>query len=352
MKVGTIVSDSKREQRKNDHVEIAMAQSDAQQSDFDKIRFVHHSIPDIDVNDIDLSSQLTDFTLEYPIYINAMTGGSEWTKNINEKLAVVARETGLAMAVGSTHAALRNSNMASSFSVVRDTNPEGIVFSNVGADVPVDQAEEAVKLLDAQALQVHVNSPQELVMPEGNREFATWMENLALIVERVPVPVIVKEVGFGMSKETIQSLQAIGVKYIDVSGKGGTNFVNIENERRSLKDMSYLSSWGQSTVESLLESAKFQQDVNIFASGGVRTPLDAVKCLALGANAVGMSRPFLNHIEQYGITSTLDYVESFIDQMKKIMTMLNVRTIEELKQTQIVFSPELISWMEQRGLTI
>jgi isopentenyl-diphosphate delta-isomerase len=139
---------------------------------------------------------------------------------------------------------------------------------------------------------------------------------------------------------------------VDVSGKGGTNFVDIENERRSLKDMNYLSSWGQSTVESLLESTKFQQDVNVLASGGVRTPLDAVKCLALGANAVGMSRPFLNHIENYGITSTLDYVESFIDQMKKIMTMLNVRTIEELKQTQIVFSPELISWMEQRGLTI
>jgi isopentenyl-diphosphate delta-isomerase len=147
MKVGTIVSDSKREQRKNDHVEIAMAQTDAPQSDFDKIRFVHHSIPDIDVSDVDLSSQLTDFKLDYPIYINAMTGGSEWTKNINEKLAVVARETGLAMAVGSTHAALRNANMASSFSIVRDTNPEGIVFSNVGADVPVDKAEEAVNII-------------------------------------------------------------------------------------------------------------------------------------------------------------------------------------------------------------
>ncbi|MDW4298989.1 type 2 isopentenyl-diphosphate Delta-isomerase [Staphylococcus saprophyticus] len=346
------MSDNKREQRKNEHVEIAMAQGDATISDFDEIRFVHHSIPNVDVDDIDLTSQLKDFTLDQPLYINAMTGGSEWTKQINEKLAVIARETGIAMAVGSTHAALRNSKMASSFSIVRDTNPDGIIFSNVGADVPVDKAVESVKLLDAQALQVHVNAPQELVMPEGNRTFSTWMENLAQIVSRVDVPVIVKEVGFGMSKETIKSLNEIGVRYVDVSGRGGTNFVDIENERRTYKDMDYLELWGQTTVESLLESASYQQDMDILASGGVRTPLDAVKCLALGASAVGMSRPFLNQVENYGITETLNYTEQFTDHMKKIMTMLDVKTIKDLKQTQMVFSPKLQSWIEQRGLDI
>lgn len=346
------MSDNKREQRKNEHVEIAMAQGDATISDFDEIRFVHHSIPSVDVDDIDLTSQLKDFTLDQPLYINAMTGGSEWTKQINEKLAVIARETGIAMAVGSTHAALRNSKMASSFSIVRDTNPDGIIFSNVGADVPVDKAVESVKLLDAQALQVHVNAPQELVMPEGNRTFSTWMENLAQIVSRVDVPVIVKEVGFGMSKETIKSLNEIGVRYVDVSGRGGTNFVDIENERRTYKDMDYLGLWGQTTVESLLESASYQQDMDILASGGVRTPLDAVKCLALGASAVGMSRPFLNEVENYGITETLNYTEQFTDHMKKIMTMLDVKTIKDLKQTQMVFSPKLQSWIEQRGLDI
>ena len=352
MKVGTKVSDFKREQRKNDHVEIAMAQTDAKLSDFDEMRFVHHSIPDIDVKDVELTSELSDFTLDIPIYINAMTGGSDWTKQINEKLAVIAREAGLAMAVGSTHAALRNSKMASSFSVVRETNPEGIIFSNVGADVPVDKAIEAVDLLNAQALQVHVNSPQELVMPEGNRTFSTWMDNLARIVSRVDVPVIVKEVGFGMSKETIRQLQKIGVRYVDVSGRGGTNFVDIENERRSLKDVNYLSNWGQTTVESLLESTSFQKDMNILASGGVRTPLDAVKCLALGANAVGMSRPFLNQIENHGITETLEYVDQFVAQIKTIMTMLNARTIEDLKQSQLVFSPKLESWINQRQLEL
>ena len=299
------MSDFQREQRKNEHVEIAMAQSDAPQSDFDRVRFVHHSIPNINVDEVDLTSRTTDFDMTYPIYINAMTGGSEWTKQINAKLAVVARETGLAMAVGSTHAALRNPKMAESFSIARQTNPEGIIFSNVGADVPVDKAVEAVSLLDAQALQIHVNAPQELVMPEGNREFSTWLDNVAAIVQRVDVPVIIKEVGFGMSKELYKDLIDVGVTYVDVSGKGGTNFVTIENERRSNKDMDYLANWGQSTVESLLESSAYQDSLNVFASGGVRTPLDVVKSLALGAKAVGMSRPFLNQVENGGITTTI-----------------------------------------------
>lgn len=344
------MSDSKREQRKDDHVKIAMAQSDPKLTDFDRLRFVHHSIPTIDVEQVDLSVNLESFNLSSPIYINAMTGGSEWTKKINEKLAIVARETGLAIAVGSTHAALRNHKMASSFNIVREMNPEGIIFSNVGADVPADLAKQSVEMLHANALQVHVNAPQELVMPEGNRTFSTWMENLSTIVETVDVPVIVKEVGFGMSLETIQSLYDIGVRYVDVSGRGGTNFVNIENERRDLKDMSYLENWGQSTVESLLESKTMQNKLTVFASGGVRNPLDAIKCIALGASAVGMSRPFLEQVEEKGITQTIEYVEAFIDQMKKIAVMINAPTIEKIKQTEVVYDQKLLSWIKQRGL--
>ena len=304
------------------------------------------------MSDVNLEHSLKDFTLSQPLYINAMTGGSEWTKQINEKLAIVARESGMAMAVGSTHAALRNSNMASSFTIVREANPEGIIFSNVGADVPVDKAVQSVKLLDAQALQVHVNAPQELVMPEGNRTFSTWMDNLAQIVKRIDVPVIVKEVGFGMSKETIKNLNEIGIRYVDVSGRGGTNFVDIENERRAYKDMDYLSMWGQTTVESLLESTAYQKDMNILASGGVRSPLDAVKSLALGASAVGMSRPFLNQVEHYGITETLNYTEQFTEHMRKIMTMLNAPTINDLKRAKLIFGPRLHSWIEQRNIDI
>ncbi|MGJ5712952.1 type 2 isopentenyl-diphosphate Delta-isomerase [Staphylococcus auricularis] len=346
------MSDEMRERRKNEHVEIAMAQQDAKISDFDRLRFVHYSMPSIDVSDVQLKSELDDFTLSSPIYINAMTGGSDWTKQINEKLAVIAREAGLAMAVGSTHAALRNPNQRDSFKIVRETHPEGIIFSNVGADVPVDKAVEAVELLDAQALQVHVNAPQELVMPEGNRTFSAWKSNLEKIVKQVHVPVIVKEVGFGMSQAFIDDLYELGVKHVDVSGRGGTNFVDIENERRALKDMSYLSQWGQSTVESLLESKHAQSYMMVFASGGVRTPLDAIKCLALGAKAVGMSRPFLNQLENKGITATLEYVEQFHEQMTHIMTMLNAKTITELSEVPLIYDLQLQNWIAQRHLDI
>ena len=116
--------------------------------------------------------------------------------------------------------------------------------------------------------------------------------------------------------------------------------------------MDYLSNWGQSTVESLLESSDFQDKLNVFASGGLRTPLDAVKCLALGAKAVGMSRTFLNQVEQAGITQTIEYVESFLDHMKKIMTMLDAKDINELTHKDMIFNTELLSWIEQRGLDI
>src|SRR5699024_12881761 len=125
------MSDLKREQRKNEHVEIAMAQTDASISDFDEIRSVHDSIPSIDVSDVNLEPSLKDFTLSQPLSINAMTGGREWTKQINEKLAIVARESGMAMEVGSTHAASRNSNRASSFTIVREDQRQDIIFRNV-----------------------------------------------------------------------------------------------------------------------------------------------------------------------------------------------------------------------------
>ena len=342
-------NDSMREQRKNEHVEIAMAQPESIQSDFDRVRFVHHSIPSIAVSDVDLSVSFDDaWTLKHPLYINAMTGGSKWTQQINEKLAYVARDAQLAMAVGSTHAALRNDDLSDSYRIVRDVNPNGMIWSNVGADVPVELAVKAVDLLEAQALQVHVNAPQELVMPEGNRTFEGWIENIAAIVARVSVPVIVKEVGFGMSKETIQALYDVGVRYVDVSGTGGTNFVHIENARRTLQDMSYLEGWGQSTVISLLESRQFQQDMHIMASGGVRHPLDAMKACALGAKAVGMSRPFLLSVEEQGVEETIAYAENFTSQMRTIATMLNAKDMAALQQADMVLDPYLDHWCAQR----
>ena len=144
--------------------------------------------------------------------------------------------------------------LAHTYQIVRKVNPKGLIFANVGADVPLEFALKAIEMLEANALQVHLNVPQELVMPEGGRDFTGWVKQIEQIIQRVEVPVIVKEVGFGMSKETLQSLHEIGVQYVDVGGRGGTNFIGIENHRREKHEYDYLKEWGQTTPISLLEA--------------------------------------------------------------------------------------------------
>ncbi|PCF33805.1 type 2 isopentenyl-diphosphate Delta-isomerase [Staphylococcus delphini] len=341
---------NKREQRKNEHVRLALAQSDTLQSDFDRIQFVHHAIPEMDVEEVTLLPNFKALQMSHVLYINAMTGGSEWTAKTNEQLAQVAKATQIPMAVGSMHAALKNPAVRHSYAVAREQYPEGQIWANVSADVTLEEAQAAIEMIQANALQIHVNAPQELVMPEGNRQFKHWLSRISEIVKGVKVPVIVKEVGFGMSYDTIQQLIDVGVSFVDISGHGGTNFISIENERRQFKDMDYLKDWGQSTVVSLLEARNLSSRVHVLASGGVRHPLDAIKALRLGAEAVGMSRPILKMLHEEGVEATIEYVEDFKTQMAYIMTLLNAKNITELRQAAIVFDPYLKNWIQQRQL--
>ncbi|NBK47723.1 type 2 isopentenyl-diphosphate Delta-isomerase [Staphylococcus delphini] len=341
---------NKREQRKNEHVRLALAQSDTLQSDFDRIQFVHHAIPEMDVEEVTLLPNFKALQMSHVLYINAMTGGSEWTAKTNEQLAQVAKATQIPMAVGSMHAALKNPAVRHSYAVAREQYPEGQIWANVSADVALEEAQAAIEMIQANALQIHVNAPQELVMPEGNRQFKHWLSRISEIVKGVKVPVIVKEVGFGMSYDTIQQLIDVGVSFVDISGHGGTNFISIENERRQFKDMDYLKDWGQSTVVSLLEARNLSSRVHVLASGGVRHPLDAIKALRLGAEAVGMSRPILKMLHEVGVEATIEYVEDFKTQMAYIMTLLNAKNITELRQAAIVFDPYLKNWIQQRQL--
>lgn len=341
---------NKREQRKNEHVRLALAQSDTLQSDFDRIQFVHHAIPEMDVEEVTLLPNFKALQMSHVLYINAMTGGSEWTAKTNEQLAQVAKATQIPMAVGSMHAALKNPAVRHSYAVAREQYSEGQIWANVSADVTLEEAQAAIEMIQANALQIHVNAPQELVMPEGNRQFKHWLTRISEIVKGVKVPVIVKEVGFGMSYDTIQQLIDAGVSYVDISGHGGTNFISIENERRQFKDMDYLKDWGQSTVVSLLEARNLSSRVHVLASGGVRHPLDAIKALRLGAEAVGMSRPILKMLHEEGVEATIEFVEDFKTQMAYIMTLLNAKNITELRQAAIVFDPYLKNWIQQRQL--
>ncbi len=288
--------------------------------------------------------------MDYPIFINAMTGGSAKTKIINEDLAKVAKATKLAIASGSLSAALKDESLKDSFKVIRDNNKKGIVFANLGAEHDFLNAQAAIEILKADALQIHLNVIQELVMPEGDRDFSIWLSNIKEIKSKAKIPIIVKEVGFGMSRETIEKLLEVKVDAIDVSGFGGTNFAKIENYRRKSHDYSYLNNFGQSTVISLLEAQAFINKTSIIASGGIRNPLDVVKSLALGAKAVGISGLILNHLLEFGVDSTIELINNWKKELKVIMTILGVENIEQLREVDLIILDDVKTWCQARNI--
>lgn len=337
--------------RKKEHVALSERYYTKDfKSPFADLKFIHHSLPQARVSDVDLSTNLHGIHLDFPFYINAMTGGSEWTGDINEKLAIVARETGLAMATGSISIAMRDASVVDSFKIVRKVNPNGIVITNLGAGHGLENAKKAIELLKADAFQIHLNTPQEIVMPEGDRDFTNWEDNIQSIAQGIDVPLIVKEVGFGMSHETIETLAHLGVNNIDISGFGGTNFSQIENFRR--KDFKYddIEDWGQTTPVSLLEASDFVDQLAIIASGGVRSPLDVVKSLALGAKSTAFSSFVLHLVIKEGVDETIKTIEGFKEEVKGIFTMLGAQKIADLRQTDLIISGDTKDFAEARGI--
>lgn len=319
-------------QRKDDHIRLAYEQTPGA-NDFDRVRFVHHAFPELNRSEIHLSTTLFNRTFPLPFFINAMTGGSEQAKLMNERFAHLANTFGIPMATGSVSAALNDPSLLSTFKVVRQINPKGFLIANIGAGQSVHRAKEAIKLMQADALQIHVNAVQEAIMPEGDQSFRGWLSLIRDIRQAISVPLIVKEVGFGISRQTFQQLVDHGVRYVDVAGRGGTNFAMIENQRRT-QPMAYLNDWGLSTVESLLEGKAFPQ-LQLIASGGIRHALDVVKSLALGATMVGMSGYFLHLVKKYPHEDAVKQVQSLIEEIKTIMLILGKPTIASLTTAEL-----------------
>lgn len=338
--------------RKNEHVDLAQEfYKHSTPSPFQDLRFVHHSLPQMATSDVNLSTSFAGLEMDFPLYINAMTGGSEYTSKINADLAEIASRTGLAIASGSISVAMKDESTAPSFKVMREKHPEGLIFANLGAHHSVENMQKAIQILDADAMQIHVNTPQEIVMPEGDRDFTSWEDNIRDAIQTLEVPVIVKEVGYGMSRETIAHLVDLGVEVIDLGGYGGTNFNQIENARRNTLKYDDLLDWGQTTPISLLEATDFIGKTSILASGGVREPLDIVKSMALGASAVGMSGHILHYVIEYGVDATVEYIEDVKEEIRGIYTILGVRNHKELRQkNDLIISGTSRDWCEARGI--
>lgn len=322
--------------RKDDHIKYALKYQSHYNS-FDDIELIHSSLPKYNVNDIDLSTHFAGQSFEFPFYINAMTGGSEKGKAVNHKLAQVAQATGIVMVTGSYSAALKNDEDDSY--PTTDLYPDLKLATNIGLDKPVPAAESTVKAMNPIFLQVHVNVMQELLMPEGEREFHMWRSHLKEYVDNIQCPLILKEVGFGMDLQSIKDAYDIGITTVDISGRGGTSFAYIENQRG--RDRSYLNTWGQTTAQSLINAQSMMDKMAILASGGIRHPLDMVKCLVLGAKAVGLSRTVLELVERYPVDDVIAILNSWKEDLRMIMCALNCKKITDLRQVNYILYGQL-----------
>ncbi|ECL1967099.1 type 2 isopentenyl-diphosphate Delta-isomerase [Listeria monocytogenes] len=343
-----------RERRKDEHVALGVKQNEQlAPSSLEDIQLIGTSIPRYNVKDIDLTTTIVGTNVPFPFYINAMTGGSRHTKKINAELAEIAREVAIPMAVGSQSAALKNSSLIDTYKIVREINPNGMILANISPEVALQEGLRAIEMLEADALQIHINPAQELVMQEGDRSFSHWLTRIEEYVKLSPVPVVVKEVGFGMTRETVATLASVGVQSVDLAGKGGTNFAQIENDRRRDQAYDFLLDWGISTGQALIDMQhQVAPKIAYLASGGIRNPLDIVKALALGADSVGMAGQIIYSLKKEGVTKTIEKLELWKEQLRGLFVLADAKNISELKTTPLIISGELAKWGTLREIDL
>ncbi len=345
-----MVMNVSRAQRKIDHINHAIEIGQVRAHGFEDIQFVHQSLPNLSVEEIQINSELGGLSLSSPILINAMTGGGgNQTLKINQSLAMVANECDIALAVGSQMSALKDPSERASYEIVRKENPKGMIFANLGSEATLEQAHRAIDMIEANAIQIHLNVVQELVMPEGDRNFKQAINRIEQIVSGVSVPVIVKEVGYGMSKETAQQLVEKGVQLVDVGGFGGTNFSKIENLRRE-RNLAFFNDWGIPTTVSIVEVVTQSPRLSVIASGGIMSALDIVKAITLGANCVGVAGYLLKILLDQGVEEVINEVKEIQTDLRFIMTALGKRDISALRTAPIIIKGDTYHWLNQRGI--
>ncbi|MEW8972997.1 MAG: type 2 isopentenyl-diphosphate Delta-isomerase [Tissierellaceae bacterium] len=322
-----------RKRRKREHVENYLKTTFKGNTLLEDVFLEHNALPELNFSDIDTSTEFLGKTIDYPIIINAMTGGTDFAAEINADLSLLAKEFNIPMAVGSETIILcEDEGCRDSFGIVRENiGQDGVVIANLGGHATLEDVKCALDVIQGDAMQIHLNVAQELAMEEGDRDFTGVLENIENIVKNIDKPVIVKEVGFGISKDVAEKLYSVGVRYVDVSGHGGTNFIEIENLRNRSIDLTELYPWGIPTALSLIKCKELPRDLNLIASGGIRNSIDIVKSLVLGAEIVGISGELLSYLLHGGYDNAKEYLLDLSYKLKMIMLLMGKRNIEELK---------------------
>ena len=346
-------NDDKRLLRKLDHIKLALDLAEHRRlNGFEDVTLVHQALPELNLSQIDLSCFWLGKKLSAPILINAITGGAECTGEINASLARISKKFGLAMAVGSQTAAIKDKKLAKTFKITRRENNSGVVLANISAGAPYPEVLEAIDMIEADGVQLHLNALQESIMPEGERNFTGVINNITSILERSPVPVIIKEVGFGLSREAAHELSKIGISYLDIGGYGGTNFAIIESARNSTSFGQAFKNWGIPTAASLLEARSIQKPAHITATGGIHTGVEICKALRLGADIIGMAGFFLSCLMKNNEDVLSKVINNLLNELRIAMLLIKASNLSQIRKAPIVISGELQNWVKLRQLNI
>ncbi len=333
------------DQRKADHIKINLEKDvrSALTTGLENYRFTHEALPELDLEQVDTSLSLFGKRLAAPILISSMTGGTSDAETINLRLAEAAQEMKIAMGVGSQRAAIERPEQAKTFQV-RRVAPDILLFANLGAvqlnyGYGIDQCRHAVDMIQADALIFHFNPLQEAVQDAGDTNFADLAKKIEEVCKKIEVPVIAKEVGWGISERTAKLLADCGVQAIDVAGAGGTSWSQVEMHRAPDEFTRELAAtfvgWGIPTAESILNVKKAAPEMTIFASGGIKDGLDVAKCIALGATLGGMAGQFLK-AAAISTKSAIQMMKLTKRQIEVTIFATGVGTLEDLKVGKLV----------------
>lgn len=332
--------------RKKDHVELTVTERTQYSisSGFEKYGFNHNALPEVNFEEVSTEASLLGRTFSFPLFISSMTGGYAEAGPVNAIIAEFCEENDLPFGVGSQRAMLEDKSLTETFSIVRKKAPKAFIASNIGGvqligGLDPGKLKRLIDSIEANAVIVHLNPLQELMQPEGDRNFKGVLDGIEQLVKDASVPVIVKETGAGISKYVAKRLLNVGVDVLDISGAGGTSWAKVENQRSSNTRPNFsFDDWGIPTTECLnqISSLQWERSFGLIASGGIRSAQDMAKALCLGAGFTAAAQPVIRAVVEGGY----DDLELLFDQWKKdlriILTLLGCKSVQELNTSHLL----------------
>ena len=334
----------KTSKRKMDHININLNKDVRSGVDagFDDFSFEHNPFPELDIREIDTACSFLGKALKVPILISSMTGGTEEALKINVNLAKAAESRGVALALGSGRPGLESAEAAKTYQL-RQWAPSIPIYANLGAvqlnyGCGLDECRRVVEMAGADALILHFNTLQEALQPEGQTNFSGLSKKIELICSKMDVPVIAKEVGWGINAAAAKRLVDVGIACIDVAGAGGTSWSEVEKHRNSSEERIRISShfrdWGMPTAEAVIDVCSALPEIPVIASGGLRKGIDIAKSLALGASLGGMAGGFLKAAAE-SAEAVISLIDELSLEMRIVMFAVGARDIEALKRSTL-----------------